>query len=100
MQDQRSPEEHRGSVGDLGLCQTARSMVQSHMILRETSSQLEDSVVRKGEFEAAHPEVTMEFDQATGLHVARFPGPDGPQELKRCWLGKLLNDLECLLAAE
>ena len=75
-------------------------MVQSHMILRQTSSQLEDSVVRKREFEADHPEVTIEFDQPTGLHVARFPGPDGPQELKHCWLGKLLTDLECLLATE
>ena len=68
------------------------------MILRGSSSQLEDTVVRKREFEAAHPEVTIEFDHASGLHVARFPGPDGQQELRRFWLGKLLHDLECLLA--
>ena len=89
-----------GFFGYLGLCQAVRSMVQSHMILGGLSSQLEDTVVRKREFEAAHPEVTIEFDQGCGLHVARFPGPDGPRELRRFWLGKLLNDLGCLFPAD
>ena len=101
-QDAR-PEVTGRASGSLVIWACARRYGQwySHvMILGGSSSQLKDTVVRKREFEAAHPEVTIEFDQGCGLHVARFPGPDGPRELRRFWLGKLLNDLGCLFPAD